>query len=132
MDDVTQQNAALVEEAAAAAGSLQDQAGNLTQVVSVFKLDGAQTAVAAAPSTEGSLQDQNRNLAPRGNVVKLNRTRVATSAVPAVARTSIGDKPASGVKKTSIKPKLAAAPARSPTPTTAFATGTGGADWEEF
>jgi len=38
MDEVTQQNAALVEEAAAAAQSLQEQAGKLTQVVSVFKL----------------------------------------------------------------------------------------------
>ena len=36
MDTVTQQNAALVEEAAAAAGSLQEQASNLAQVVSVF------------------------------------------------------------------------------------------------
>ena len=41
MDSITQQNVALVEEAAAAAGSLQDQAGVLTQVVSVFKLDAA-------------------------------------------------------------------------------------------
>ena len=40
MDDVTQQNAALVEEAAAASESLQSQAGNLAEVVSVFKLDG--------------------------------------------------------------------------------------------
>ena len=40
MDQVTQQNAALVEEAAAAAELLQDQADNLTQVVDVFKLDG--------------------------------------------------------------------------------------------
>ncbi|MGZ8291710.1 MAG: methyl-accepting chemotaxis protein [Telluria sp.] len=39
MDSVTQQNAALVEEAAAAAQSLRDQAGSLTQAVSVFKLD---------------------------------------------------------------------------------------------
>jgi methyl-accepting chemotaxis protein len=39
MDVVTQQNAALVEEAAAAAESLQDQAGSLAQLVSVFKLD---------------------------------------------------------------------------------------------
>ena len=39
MDEVTQQNAALVEEAAAAAQSLQHQAGRLTEVVSVFKLD---------------------------------------------------------------------------------------------
>ncbi|MEN2673117.1 methyl-accepting chemotaxis protein [Herbaspirillum huttiense] len=38
MDEVTQQNAALVEEAAAAAQSLQDQAGRLSQVVSVFKI----------------------------------------------------------------------------------------------
>ena len=39
MDDVTQQNAALVEQAAAAAASLQEQAGNLSQAVSVFKVD---------------------------------------------------------------------------------------------
>jgi methyl-accepting chemotaxis protein len=38
MDQVTQQNAALVEEAAAAADSLQDQATHLTRVISVFKL----------------------------------------------------------------------------------------------
>jgi methyl-accepting chemotaxis protein len=38
MDDVTQQNAALVEQAAAAAQSLQDQASNLSEVVGVFKL----------------------------------------------------------------------------------------------
>ena len=44
MDEVTQQNAALVEEAAAAAGSLQDQAATLAEVVSVFKL--GQDAVA--------------------------------------------------------------------------------------
>ena len=41
MDEVTQQNAALVEEAAAAAGSMQDQANTLTQVVSAFKLDSS-------------------------------------------------------------------------------------------
>ena len=57
MDEVTQQNAALVEEAAAAAESLQEQAVNLSHVVSVFKLDGAGVAAvtkapvkAAAPS----------------------------------------------------------------------------------
>ncbi len=38
MDGVTQQNAALVEQAAAAAHSLEDQARNLKQLVSVFKL----------------------------------------------------------------------------------------------
>ncbi|ASU36898.1 hypothetical protein hmeg3_00405 [Herbaspirillum sp. meg3] len=48
MDQVTQQNAALVEQAAAAAGSLQDQAARLAQVVSVFKLDA--NGVAITPS----------------------------------------------------------------------------------
>lgn len=38
MDQVTHQNAALVEENAAAADQLQDQAVNLSQVVSVFQL----------------------------------------------------------------------------------------------
>ncbi|MBC7454015.1 MAG: MCP four helix bundle domain-containing protein [Massilia sp.] len=38
MDSMTQQNAALVEEAAAAAQSLQDQASELGRVVSIFKL----------------------------------------------------------------------------------------------
>ncbi len=41
MDQVTQQNAALVEEAAAAAQSLESQARNLVQVVSVFRLGAA-------------------------------------------------------------------------------------------
>ncbi|HEX7645194.1 MAG TPA: methyl-accepting chemotaxis protein [Burkholderiaceae bacterium] len=58
MDEVTQQNAALVEQAAAAAQSMQDQAGNLSMVVSVFKLDAdavprtlpPKRPVAAAPA----------------------------------------------------------------------------------
>ena len=48
MDQVTQQNAALVEEAARATGSMQDQARDLAEAVSVFKLvDG--TPHAARP-----------------------------------------------------------------------------------
>ena len=38
LDDATQQNAALVEQAAAAAHSMQEQAGKLEQIVSAFKL----------------------------------------------------------------------------------------------
>ncbi|MYM83733.1 HAMP domain-containing protein [Duganella sp. FT50W] len=38
MDQVTQQNAALVEQAAAAAAAMQDQAGELSAVVSQFRL----------------------------------------------------------------------------------------------
>jgi methyl-accepting chemotaxis protein len=51
MDQVTQQNAALVEEAAAASASMQEQAANLTRAVSVFQVDGAAApALQAAPA----------------------------------------------------------------------------------
>ncbi|MBY0240931.1 MAG: MCP four helix bundle domain-containing protein [Burkholderiaceae bacterium] len=54
IDDVTQQNAALVEQAAAAAASLQQQAVNLTQAVGVFQLagDAPAPAVAERPARE--------------------------------------------------------------------------------
>ena len=42
MDQTTQQNAALVEQAAAAAAAMHDQAGELETLVSQFKLDGQQ------------------------------------------------------------------------------------------
>src|SRR5690606_30482728 len=45
MDEVTQQNSALVEEAAAASQSLQEQAAELARVVSVFRLSGSESAV---------------------------------------------------------------------------------------
>jgi methyl-accepting chemotaxis protein len=43
MDSVTQQNAALVEQAAAAAQSLEEQARNLLESVSAFRTDEATT-----------------------------------------------------------------------------------------
>jgi hypothetical protein len=48
MDEMTQQNAALVEEAAAAAGSMQEQAVKLEQAVAVFKLGATDVQKAAA------------------------------------------------------------------------------------
>jgi methyl-accepting chemotaxis protein-1 (serine sensor receptor) len=49
MDQVTQQNAALVEEASAAAQSLQDEANALAQAVGTFKLDLQAAPAVAAP-----------------------------------------------------------------------------------
>ena len=60
MDSVTQQNAALVEEASAAADSLREQAGGLVQVVSVFKLNA---------STAGD-----DNFAPANNITGASRS----------------------------------------------------------
>lgn len=57
MDDVTQQNAALVEQAAAAAESLEEQALQLVQVVTRFKLEeNAQSQKVAAEGKARKIQ----------------------------------------------------------------------------
>jgi methyl-accepting chemotaxis protein len=54
MDSVTQQNAALVEEAAAASEALQDQARQLAQVVSGFRLDARAGAPVEQPAASSA------------------------------------------------------------------------------
>ena len=56
MDTTTQQNAALVQESSAAAGSLEDQAVKLQHLVDVFRLPGVQTAAAAPKTTKRPLK----------------------------------------------------------------------------
>ena len=58
MNTATQQNAAMVEQAAANAKSLQEQAGHLEQVVSTFKLNGQ----AQPPSTALQLVDDTKRV----------------------------------------------------------------------
>ena len=69
MDETTQQNAALVEEATAAARSMEEQAGQLSQAVSLFKLGHPETiathpARATKLSTASRSQVKPRKLAP--------------------------------------------------------------------
>jgi len=74
MDEVTQQNAALVEEAAAASESLDEQARGLDQLMTYFKLSNADTARSAAPRapaaarpTPAASRPAARNPAPASN-----------------------------------------------------------------
>jgi methyl-accepting chemotaxis protein len=55
MDQTTQQNAALVEEAAASASAMQEQAARLARAVSVFKLDQDTAQAPSRPSSEPRL-----------------------------------------------------------------------------
>ena len=70
MDQVTQQNAALVEEMAAAASSLQNQAQDLVQTVAVFHLregDGMGTigTIRTGTGTGTGMVSGNRTQAPK-------------------------------------------------------------------
>jgi methyl-accepting chemotaxis protein-1 (serine sensor receptor) len=95
MDEVTQQNAALVEEAAAAAASLKEQAANLSITVSVFKLSGHEvqgftpSAVEARPRPK-SLPTAVRT-APVRKPVAVAKRIASPKAVPAISTSGDGD-----------------------------------------
>ncbi|WP_061149729.1 methyl-accepting chemotaxis protein [Caballeronia arvi] len=102
MDEVTQQNAALVEEAAAAAQSLEDQAGRLRQAVAVFQVaDGSPLAAVKAGAAT--------TIAARATVAM----RVAPKTAPAAT-----------AKR--------AAPIAAPKASASRATADAGGDWETF
>ncbi|MCC4597627.1 methyl-accepting chemotaxis protein [Xanthomonas campestris pv. phormiicola] len=70
LDETTQQNAALVEEATAAAKSMEDQASDLTRAVAVFRLAGAARPVAALAPRPAAVQAPVRAVAAARAPVK--------------------------------------------------------------
>ncbi len=80
MDQVTQQNAALVEESAAAAQSLKDQAGRLAEAVKVFKL--AQNEARAAI---GQARESSKAAVPHAGQSAKNTTRAARAGAAGAA-----------------------------------------------
>ncbi|MBP1207680.1 methyl-accepting chemotaxis protein [Duganella sp. 1411] len=82
MDSMTQQNAALVEESAAAAQSLQDQASELSRVVSIFKLVEGEERVAAPVFTPAPKAVVKPITAARAPVRKLAAKPAAPVAKP--------------------------------------------------
>jgi methyl-accepting chemotaxis protein len=88
MDEATQQNAALVEQATSAAASLQNEAHTLAEVVSVFKLDAAHT-IAPAPVKAPT---------PRSATSARSRPAIAKPA-PAPARATAKAAPAARSKQ---------------------------------
>ncbi len=95
MDNATQQNAALVEEAAAAAGSLQDESGHLANLVSVFKLSPAQ--IRAAQEAVANSHKQREKVGTLTNRKKTNTgtARIAQNSPAKPAPKRLPQKPAS-------------------------------------
>ena len=86
MDEITQQNAALVEEAAAAAQAMQDQARSLSHAVSVFKLDHAMGQAAmpvTAPKAVRAPVKSSSTASSTGVAVRKAATSVAARPKPA-------------------------------------------------
>ena len=127
LDQMTQQNAALVEESAAAAQSMAEQSKRLTGVVGRFRVDGV---VAAAPSPAPSLVLSPAPAAPAASPKALasatvGRVKSAAKAVPAVPKATTPPPVA-----TKVDASPAAKPVAAPAP--APATSAPGDDWETF
>jgi methyl-accepting chemotaxis protein len=86
MDQVTQQNAALVEESAAAASSLKDQAESLLQVVGVFRV-GEAASKAPAQRANAALRSK-----PTQHTTQKRLTRTATTDKPTTPRAASASK----------------------------------------
>jgi len=76
IDDVTQQNAALVEQAAAAAESLQEQAINLSRAVDVFEFDQAAAAPAGHQYPDDDLDEDDEEEDEEGDEDKDGKHRI--------------------------------------------------------
>jgi methyl-accepting chemotaxis protein len=114
LDETTQQNAALVEQSAAAAASLKDQAFRLTESIAVFKLDQKTGVTSASPSASKAI------------ATAVARASVAPKAAP---------KPVTAaVRKPSDKAApIAHAAVSAPAPIAAKPAAKSGEDeWEEF
>ncbi|UWE15408.1 methyl-accepting chemotaxis protein [Herbaspirillum huttiense] len=85
MDENTQQNAALVEQAAAAAKALQEQAARLSQTVGVFRLDASDVpaTVHAKPAKPAMAAAAARNITPARPAVAAPRARSLGQTAPA-------------------------------------------------
>jgi hypothetical protein len=125
MDEVTQQNAALVEEASAAAQSLEEQAAQLKGLVASFKIDAANGGAGAQHAARNAA----RGSAPVSPAPKRSAStaKARVAARPASATTT----PAPADTGKVAKP----APAKAmPSPSTPIKTAAVDADsdWETF
>ncbi|MBT9491475.1 MAG: MCP four helix bundle domain-containing protein [Paucibacter sp.] len=94
LDQMTQQNAALVEESAAAAESLRDQSGRLSEAIAVFRLSEAPQARASASAKHSP------------------QFRTGSAAKPLAAKSASARPPAKPLQST--KPASRPAPAPAP------------------
>ncbi|WP_368646681.1 methyl-accepting chemotaxis protein [Castellaniella ginsengisoli] len=124
MDDVTRQNASLVEESAAAAGSLREQADTLARLVATFTLgrDGAaagpdaQTRAGAQPGAASGAPGANTAAQPpKPARLPSAPEKVVSPAPQAPRRSAQADAPAPAVAKPALRAPGKPAPASADT-----------------
>jgi methyl-accepting chemotaxis protein len=132
MDGMTQQNAALVEQAAASFQSLQNQAAELQRVVSIFKVEPGEEAVAAAPAPAPA--STSTAVATRAVVARPARPSAAAPQAAPPQPKKPAPAPARKARPAAAKMNEEQAPASaSPSSTSKkVAAAAASDDWEEF
>jgi methyl-accepting chemotaxis protein len=127
MDKVTQQNAALVEQGAAAAMSLRDQAQGLVAAVEGFKLGGA----SSTRSSSSGFKSHTSHASAPATKSSSSAAKAAPKASPAAAPRPALKRP--NLAKPSKAPAASSAPApKAASPSPAPAPAGGDDDWETF
>ncbi len=126
LDQMTQQNAALVEESAAAAESLKDQAKRLAEVVSVFRIGGSSPA--SLSSTSSASSPARSSASAKASVAA--RTGPATSFNSSPPQRIAAAKPLASSTSLNLIVNEAKPAARAPAPSASSPAANG--DWETF
>jgi methyl-accepting chemotaxis protein len=90
MDDMTQQNAALVEQAAAAAASLHEQTVNLARAVAIFRIEDGQDATPAQEDEAAAIDRRAPDSPMRGRQALARRTAPDEADAPRPHRAANG------------------------------------------
>src|SRR5690606_18684698 len=128
LDQMTQQNAALVEESAAAAESLKDQAQRLAQVIQVFRTDDTGLAQSTPSVPSGSVRKasaSNHRGANKAGEQTPSKAAAKPSASPAPATERVTQPAAL------LRPQPVTTPASSTSAKASTAASTEG-EWESF
>ena len=135
LDQMTQQNAALVEESAAAAESLREQSNRMAEAIAVFKLGGSaaptRAYAAKAPSTPAPAGKPVSKPAPKATASAAGKPAHAKPvATPAPTAAKPAPRPAPKAAPMAPLKQEPAAPAPAPRATATAAAADG--DWETF
>ena len=128
LDQMTQQNAALVEEASAAAASMSDQAQRLAQVVSVFNVGSSGVVRSAAPAQRPG----SPGAAARVGAAAQSAAQAAPKVVSAASKALAAGKPAAAAQTASSAKASSAASAAAPKLASPAANVGAEDDWEAF
>ncbi|MEW6707201.1 MAG: hypothetical protein AB1430_20325, partial [Pseudomonadota bacterium] len=132
LDQMTQQNAALVEESAAAAESLKDQAHKLAGLVSTFRLgDGSSQRLAAALQATAALARPAPGVARSAPAPQAAAHQVAAQEV--IAKVREESRPVEAPKPLAAPAAVVAAPAPAAAPAAAVPPAKADdGEWETF